>query len=179
MTSQERQELIAKYNEGYNEVLRSLKGFPAHLLTAHPIPGKWSAAEIIHHLADSETTSALRLRRLLVEDHPLIQGYDQEQYAAKLHYNTRDISPALEAFRYARATTGQLLDLMTEEDWKREGTHSESGSYTTEDWLRIYAAHAHNHAAQVGRLREALRSEEHTSELQSPCNLVCRLLLEK
>src|SRR5256885_11597509 len=25
----------------------------------------------------------------------------------------------------------------------------------------------------------ALRSEEHTSELQSPCNLVCRLLLEK
>src|SRR2546426_4435219 len=27
--------------------------------------------------------------------------------------------------------------------------------------------------------REGLRSEEHTSELQSPCNLVCRLLLEK
>src|SRR5256885_10066470 len=27
--------------------------------------------------------------------------------------------------------------------------------------------------------RCALRSEEHTSELQSPCNLVCRLLLEK
>src|SRR5205807_8950016 len=28
-------------------------------------------------------------------------------------------------------------------------------------------------------LRRLLRSEEHTSELQSPCNLVCRLLLEK
>src|SRR5256885_4032670 len=27
--------------------------------------------------------------------------------------------------------------------------------------------------------RHVLRSEEHTSELQSPCNLVCRLLLEK
>src|SRR5256885_6512246 len=27
--------------------------------------------------------------------------------------------------------------------------------------------------------REHIRSEEHTSELQSPCNLVCRLLLEK
>src|SRR5688500_2968907 len=27
--------------------------------------------------------------------------------------------------------------------------------------------------------RQSLRSEEHTSELQSPCNLVCRLLLEK
>src|SRR5256885_12094444 len=31
----------------------------------------------------------------------------------------------------------------------------------------------------VGRVRDTVRSEEHTSELQSPCNLVCRLLLEK
>lgn len=156
MNRDERQQLVEQYKAGYDEVSRNLAGFPADSLTSHPIEGKWSAAEIIHHLADSETTSALRLRRLLVEDHPLIQGYDQDQYAAKLHYNTRDLAPALEAFRYARATTGQLLDLMTEEDWKREGTHSESGSYTTEDWLRIYAAHAHNHAAQIGRLREAL-----------------------
>src|SRR5256885_4040306 len=29
------------------------------------------------------------------------------------------------------------------------------------------------------RLLASIRSEEHTSELQSPCNLVCRLLLEK
>src|SRR5256885_11977417 len=36
------------------------------------------------------------------------------------------------------------------------------------------------HVAQPGRLVHRLpRSEEHTSELQSPCNLVCRLLLEK
>ena len=72
MNSQERQALIAKYKEGYNEVTRSLEGFPPDLLTAHPIEGKWSAAEIVHHLADSETTSGLRLRKLLVEDRPLI-----------------------------------------------------------------------------------------------------------
>src|SRR5256885_9162548 len=38
------------------------------------------------------------------------------------------------------------------------------------DWQR---------AACRPRPRTATRSEEHTSELQSPCNLVCRLLLEK
>src|SRR5256885_11982714 len=32
---------------------------------------------------------------------------------------------------------------------------------------------------RLARARRADRSEEHTSELQSPCNLVCRLLLEK
>ena len=160
MTPEERQKLIAQYKDGYSEVSQNLLGFPEHLLHAHPIPGKWRAAQIVHHLADSETTSALRLRRLLVEDHPLIQGYDQDQYAAKLHYAERDINPSLEAFNYARMTTAQLLDLMTEEDWQREGTHSESGSYSTEDWLRIYAAHAHNHAAQIGRLREVLTKSE-------------------
>src|ERR1051325_1545200 len=124
MNADERQKLIAQYKAGYDEVSRNLAEFPPESLTAHPIPAKWSAAEIVHHLADSESTSALRLRRLLVEDHPLIQGYDQDEYAAKLNYNHRDIAPALEAFRAARATTAQLLDLMTEADWKREGTHS-------------------------------------------------------
>src|SRR6266478_7929102 len=104
MTSQERQKLIAQYKEGYNEVARSLEGFPTDLLTAHPIEGKWSAAEIVHHLADSETTSGLRLRRLLVEDHPLIQGYDQDAYADRLHYNKRETAPSLSAFHSARST---------------------------------------------------------------------------
>src|ERR1039457_7188900 len=34
-------------------------------------------------------------------------------------------------------------------------------------------------AGMIDRTRNEVRSEEHTSELQSPCNLVCRLLLEK
>lgn len=157
MTSEERQELIAKYKDGYNEVARNLERFPDAWLTAHPIHGKWSAAEIVHHLADSETTSALRLRRLLVEDNPLIQGYDQDAFAARLNYNNREVAPALDAFRSARATTAQLLDSMSDDDWRRAGRHSESGPYTAEDWLAIYAAHAHNHASQIGRLRDALK----------------------
>ena len=156
MTSQERQELIAEYAAGYDEVRQALEGFTPEMLTAHPLPGKWSAAEIVQHLADSEMTSAIRLRRLLVEDRPAIAGYDEALYATRLFYNERDLAPALEAFRGARATTVQLLARMTEADWQREGTHSESGRYGTEDWLRIYAAHAHNHAGQIRRLREAL-----------------------
>src|SRR5256885_12494940 len=41
------------------------------------------------------------------------------------------------------------------------------------------AASAHPAGARLGRGGGTIRSEEHTSELQSPCNLVCRLLLEK
>src|SRR5947207_11544711 len=117
MNAEERKELVDQYKGGYTEVAAALEGFPPDHFTAHPIDCKWSAAEIVHHLADSETTSALRLRRLLVEDHPLIQGYDQDAFAARLNYNHRDIAPALEAFRCARATTAQLFDFMEDKDW--------------------------------------------------------------
>jgi DinB superfamily len=156
MTADERRELIAKYAAGYDEVIEALEGFPKGQLTAHPLPGKWSACEIVQHLADSEMISAIRLRRLLVEDKPVIEGYDQNLFAKRLHYNDREIAPALAAFRAARSTTLQLLEGMTEPDWQREGMHTESGRYTAEDWLKIYAAHAHGHADQIRNLRNAL-----------------------
>jgi len=156
MTREERQQLIERYAQGPEVVAASLAGFPAHQLTAHPIAGKWSAAEIVHHLSDSETISAIRLRRLIAEPRAVIQGYDQEHYARALRYNDRDVAPALDNFRAVRAITAQLLRLMTDDEWQRQGWHSESGSYTPETWLGIYAAHAHDHAAQIRRLREAL-----------------------
>jgi hypothetical protein len=158
MTSEERQALIDRYISGYDEITKALKDFPADNLGSNVIPGKWSAREIVHHLADSETTAAGRLRKLLVEDNPLIQGYDEAEYARRLKYNERDMAPALEAFRLARLTTQQILPLMTEDDWQRAGTHSDSGPYSAETWLTIYAMHAHNHAMQIEQLKEALNT---------------------
>ena len=90
------------------------------------------AREIIHHLADSEMTSAIRLRLLLAEERPAIKGYDQEIFAKKLFYD-RPYQASLEAFKYARETTGEILDRMTPADWGREGTHTEVGRYTRRD----------------------------------------------
>ncbi len=156
MTAADRRELIAQYETGFDEVQRALADFPVEQLTARPIPGKWSACEIVQHLADSEMRAALRLRQILTEDRPVIQSYDQDVYAARLNYNVRDMAPALEAFRAARSTTAQLFAHMSEQDWAREGTHPDHARYTAADWLEIYAAHAYNHAAQIRRLREAL-----------------------
>ena len=156
MTHEERQKLIYQYAAGYADVTRALEGLSEDQLSARPLPGKWSAREIVHHLADSESISAQRLRRLLVEDRPVVQGYDQDDYARRLRYNERPIGPALAAFEAARATTLQILGAMSDEDWRREGTHSDSGRYTVETWLAIYAVHARNHAAQIAALRDAL-----------------------
>ena len=116
------------------------------------------AREIVHHLADSEMTSAIRLRLLIATDTPAISGYDQEEFARRLYYD-RPIEASVEAFKSARRTTAEILDRMTEAEWAREGTHSEHGRYTVERWLEIYAAHAHNHAEQIRVARSAARQQ--------------------
>ena len=154
MTPDEREQLIAQYKDGYRVVAETLVKITPEELDAKPAPGKWSARQIIHHLADSEMTSAIRLRRLIAEDKPTIVGYDQEDYARRLHYD-RPIAASLAAFKAARDTTGELLDRLSEAEWAREGTHSESGSYSVLRWLEIYADHAHGHADQIRRARRA------------------------
>lgn len=154
MTRETREKLIQQYARGYDEVVEALRGFPADALVAHPLPGKWSAREIVHHLGDSESISVGRLRMLLTQEHPIIHGYDQDTYAVLLRYNLRDPAPALEAFRSARQLGLQYIGLMADDDWERAGWHTESGLYTASTWLQIYAVHAHNHAAQIARLRD-------------------------
>jgi len=149
----DREALIRQYVAAADEVRAAVAGLTDDQLDRSPEdePGGWTARQIVHHLADSEMTSAIRLRRLLCEDRPVIAAYDEEEFARRLHYDTRPIGPSLAALAAARATTAQLLERLTEEDWARSGTHSDSGPYGVEDWLRIYAAHGHDHADQIRR----------------------------
>jgi hypothetical protein len=148
MDENRRRELIDKYRHGYAVVAEVVAGASDEDLDRRPAPGKWSARDIAHHLADSEMTAAIRLRLLVAEDRPAIAGYDQDQFARRLHYD-RPIARSLEAFKAARETTAELLECLTPEEWRREGTHSEIGRFTVERWLEIYAEHAHKHAGQM------------------------------
>jgi hypothetical protein len=132
-------------------VSEALRGLTDAELDNRPADGSWSARRVAHHLADSETTSAIRLRRLIAEERPLIQGYDEMAFAERLYYDTRPIAASLDALKAARATSAEILERLTEDEWAREGTHSESGAYSVESWLEIYAAHAHDHADQILR----------------------------
>jgi len=154
MNAQTRKQLIDQYKDGYRAVAEALRGATDDELNARPAPEKWNAREIVHHLADSEMTSAIRLRLLLATPNPQILGYDQDEFARRLHYD-RPMEASLEAFKAARRSTAELLDCMSEQEWMREGTHSEHGRYTVSTWLEIYANHAHAHAAQILAARDA------------------------
>ncbi len=154
MTPSERETLFQRYRDGYDAVVAALEGITARELDASA-PDGWTARQIVHHLADSEMTSAIRLRRLIAEDNPVIHGYDEEEFARRLFYDSRPIEPSLEALRASRATTAAIVERLSGEQWRQAGTHSDSGPYSVETWLEIYAAHGHDHAAQIRRARAA------------------------
>jgi hypothetical protein len=159
MTVEDRKKLLDQYKDGYRVVSEALAGAKEEELDVKPAPDKWSAREVVHHLADSEMTAAIRARLLIAVDRPQIVGFDQDEFARKLHYD-RPIEASLDAFKAARRTTAELLERLTDAEWGREGTHTEHGPYTLERWLEIYASHAHKHAEQILVARDAARKQQ-------------------
>jgi hypothetical protein len=156
MDRKTRDDLVARYKDGYRAVMEALQGATEAELDARPAPDKWTAREIVHHLADSEMTSAVRLRLLVAEDRTEIRPYDEKLFARTLHYD-RPIATSLVAFQAARLSTADLLDRLSDVQWSKTGSHPEHQTYGVERWLEIYAAHAHNHAAQITRARASRR----------------------
>src|SRR4051794_22738392 len=159
MDAAQRWKLIEQYKQGYDEVVDALIDIDDDELDRRSVPGDWTTREIVHHLADSEMTSTIRLRRLLAEDQPVIAGYNEMEFARRLYYD-RPIDTSLEALRAARRSTATILERLNEAEWSRTGTHSESGHYGVELWLEIYAAHAHDHADQIRRARATAAKRE-------------------
>jgi DinB family protein len=154
MSKQNREKLMSRYREGPSVLADAVSGLSERQLDHKPTDGGFSAREVVHHTADSEMTSAIRLRRLVAEDTPQITGYDPDLFAARLHYASRPVQPSLDAIKAARESTASILEALSEAEWARAGTHSELGEYSIDTWLEIYAAHCHDHADQARRAVE-------------------------
>jgi DinB family protein len=159
MDLERRRALVQRYREGPAVVEAALAGATDAELDARPADGGWTARETAHHIADSELTSAIRLRRLIAEDEPAIIGYDGDEFARRLYYGDRPVESAIAAIRAARIATAEILDRLSEAEWARTGTHDELPSYGVAEWLEIYAAHCHDHADQIKRALAASRQQ--------------------
>ncbi len=144
--------LLDRFRAGYAQVEAALAGITDAELDHAAPDGGWTARQVAHHLADSEATAYVRLRRLIAEDDPLIQGYDEPEYARRLHYD-RPIASSLTVLRGVREASLSLLESLTSAEWDRRGTHQESGAYSVDRWLEIYANHSHEHADQIRAAR--------------------------
>jgi hypothetical protein len=160
LTAAERADLIQRYEKGPALLKRSLASVPPEAMKWRPAEGRWSAHEIVCHLADSESNAALRIRYLTAEERPLIVGYDQERWARVFDYHSAPFEPALAVVDAVRANTTALLKRLPETAWTAAGEHTETGRYTADDWLGIYADHMEKHSGQIDRNVAAWRSKK-------------------
>lgn len=152
MTDIDRTALLERYANGAADVADAIAGAGDDELDRRPPSGEWTAREIVHHVADSESMAYIRLRRLIAEDEPVIHGYDEPEWARRLHYD-RPIETSVAVVHAVRSASLDLLRALTPDEWSRTGTHSESGAYSVDRWLTIYAEHSHEHADQIRRAR--------------------------
>jgi hypothetical protein len=124
---------------------------PESSLTGGYAPGKWTARQILCHLADAESVLYDRLRRVISEPRQVIWAFDQDAWAAGLDYDTfpMDISRAL--FAAAREGVIHLAKREYERLGSKEFVHSETGLRTLKDEFDKIALHNAHHLKQIER----------------------------
>jgi len=118
--------------------------------STHPAPGKWSAAEIVSHLADCELVFGFRLRQTLAEDGPTIQPFDQDKWAAQYAGIPADLT--LDAFTAMRGWNLRMIQTALPAAAGRTMTHPERGTMTFQNVVETMAGHDLNHLGQLRRI---------------------------
>lgn len=152
MTPEERAVLIAKIAVLPQQLADLVGSLTPEQLVARPLPGEWSVAQIVHHLADSHMNSFIRCKLMLTEDNPTYKPYLQGSWAELPDAAKADISDSLALLRGLHARWLALWQSLSADDWARTGNHPESGRiYTLDDTLRTYGNHGEAHLDQIGR----------------------------
>jgi hypothetical protein len=150
-------DLLERFRRGAELVAVATTGAAGPVLDFRPAEGKWSVRTIVCHLADTEEVLSMRLRQVIAEDNPALPAIDQDAWAERLDYSRRKLSQALDTFRRTRAENYDLLKDLPQETFARTGRHSERGTITLLDLLRIFAGHPEKHVQQIQAARAAYK----------------------
>ena len=134
------------------KVRRLTKDMSVKKLAIKQASDKWSIAEILAHLAESEIVFSYRLRLVLGANGTPIQAFDQNAWQANAGYIINDPKAALNLFRALRKSNTALLKSVPAEQWDRFGMHQERGKETVSRMVEMFAGHDVNHLQQIEQL---------------------------
>jgi hypothetical protein len=137
-------------------LLDRIGGLDDSTLRRPEAPAKWSVIDVIQHLADSDLVFSYRLKMMLTEDRPPLQGYDQDRWAGELHYREVPLQLALDQLRSLRAANIYVLRRLSPSQLERDGLHSERGPESVGFLLRLMGGHDLVHRRQIDRIISAV-----------------------
>jgi hypothetical protein len=111
--------------------------------------GEWSAAFVIHHIADAEIQFGVRYANALCEDNPTIFPFDEEKFPTGLQYDNRSVAVSLQSLAASHAMNYEILKNASEADWNRISTHPQRGAVTLLQLVTLSANHIAGHIDQL------------------------------
>lgn len=147
---------IANFASQADELKAWIAGLTREQLNAHPVPGTWSIQQVVFHTLDSDLVATDRMKRIIAMDLPLLMNYDESRYAGLLSYDKRDASRACDLFASNRRYTAELLALLPDDAFERQGVHSVRGLITLESLITGYIEHVIHHRKFIVAKRQAL-----------------------
>ena len=143
----------------YSETPRLLKtlvkGLGKDQLYKPVVKGKWSIAQIISHLCDSELVMGFRYRMAISQSGSPLQAFDQNKWANRLRYRSLDCKARLDLFITMRRDNIALLKFLSPREWKQYGMHDERGKETIERMVQMETGHDVSHLRQISQMRVA------------------------
>jgi uncharacterized damage-inducible protein DinB len=149
-------ELIDNYLAGPRTLRQAVAGMTPEQVRARPVAGKWSALEVVCHLADFDPILADRMKRVIAEERPQLVGADEQRFAAALAYDNRDLDEELTIIERTRSQMARILRTLPAEALRRVGVHNERGPRTLEELLTTATNHIPHHVKFIADKRRAL-----------------------
>ena len=135
---------------------QAIAGLSPQQLRQPERPGKWSVAQVLQHLADSEIVTAWRIRLILAQDRPPLTGTTRtcgpiaSATPTPIRWPRWNCSPSCAAQTCACTNARRPTDL------NRVGLHVERGEESIGHLRRLAAGHDLLHRRQIERIRQTV-----------------------
>ena len=149
-----RAEYIQTYSELPAKLAAAVAGLTDEQLDTPYRDGGWTLRQTVHHLADSHINGFARVKFALTEDNPTVKGYHEDLWA-ELPDSSLPIGPSISILEGVHARMTHVLKNLSDEDWARAYVNTESGPWTIDAFIALYAWHSRHHTAHITELRKA------------------------
>lgn len=154
VTPDARKERIETISALPSKMREAVAGLTEDQLDTEYRPGGWTVRQTVHHVADSHMNSIIRFKLALTEDSaPTIRPYYEDRWA-ELGDSKLPIDVSLNLIDGIHARWVSLLDSMSDVDFAKQFVHPETGPWTLDGALALYAWHSLHHTAHITSLRE-------------------------
>jgi len=152
----ERNDIVAYLRGAPDLVVHACQELTDEQLHQRPAAGDWSLIELVCHLRDSAIEEGMRARRMVEEDNPTLEPYDERDRAIERNYIAEDCPKAMTALRAYLTGYAYQLERFSEAEWERPGFHPEDGPVSVRMRAELEVEHTQAHLAQMRATREAI-----------------------